>query len=68
MHPRASHEVTSLERLQGLEHLVGVAGEPSGGPIYAGPCAPRTGTHDDCPHHRARRAYDRLFDWFYMWK
>lgn len=48
--------------------LVGVAGEPSGGPIYAGPCAPRTGTHDHCPHHRARRAYDRFFDWFYMWK
>ncbi len=48
--------------------LVGVAGEPSGGPIYAGPCAPRTGTHDDCPHHRARRAYDRFFDWFYTWK
>jgi len=48
--------------------LVGVAGEPSGGPIYDGPCAPRTGTHDHCPHHRARRAYDRFFDWFYMWK
>jgi hypothetical protein len=48
--------------------LVGAVGEPSGGPIYAGPCAPRTGTHDDCPHHRARRVYDRFFDWFYMWK
>jgi len=48
--------------------LIGVAGEPSCGPIYDGPCAPRTGTHDHCPHHRARRAYDRFFDWFYMWK
>ena len=48
--------------------LVGVKGVPSGGPIYEGPCRPRTGTHDDCPHPRAHRVYDRFFDAFYMWK
>ena len=48
--------------------LVGVQGVPSGGPIYEGPCRPRTGTHDDCPHPRIHRAYDRFFDAFYMWK
>jgi len=48
--------------------LVGVRGTPSGGPIYEGPCAPRTGTHDDCPHPRVHRLYDRFFDCFYMWK
>ena len=48
--------------------LVGVQGVPSGGPIYEGPCRPRTGTHDDCPHPRVQRLYDRFFDAFYMWK
>ncbi|MFM1997000.1 MAG: hypothetical protein RLZZ111_1387 [Planctomycetota bacterium] len=48
--------------------LVGVRGEPTCGPIYDGPCAPRTGTHDDGPHPRLHRAHDRFFDWFYMWK
>jgi hypothetical protein len=48
--------------------LVGVRGEPTCGPIYGGPCAPRTGTHDDGPHPRLHRAHDRFFDWFYMWK
>jgi hypothetical protein len=48
--------------------LVGLHGVPSGGPIYGGPCAPRTGTHDDCPHPRIHRLYDRFFDAFYKWK
>lgn len=48
--------------------LVGVQGEPSCGPIYGGPCQPRTGTHDNCPHPHVHRLYDRLFDAFYMWK
>lgn len=48
--------------------LVGVQGVPSCGPIYGGPCAPRTGTHDDCPHPHIHRLSDRLFDAFYMWK
>lgn len=48
--------------------LVGVHGEPSNGPIYKGPCRPRTGTHDDCPHPRVHRLSDRFFDCFYMWK
>jgi hypothetical protein len=48
--------------------LVGVQGEPSAGPIYEGPCQPRTGTHDHCPHPHVRRTADRLFDAFYMWK
>ena len=45
--------------------LVGLPGAPTCGPIYRGPCAPRTGTHDDCPHPRIQRLHDRLFDWFY---
>lgn len=48
--------------------LVGVAGCPSCGPIYRGPCAPRTGT----PHHGMfawyHRLHDRFFDHFYKWK
>jgi hypothetical protein len=48
--------------------LVGVQGVPSGGPIYGGPCAPRTGTHDDCPHPHLHRLSDRFFDCFYLWK
>ncbi len=45
--------------------LVGVAGDPTCGPIYAGPCCPRTGTHDDGPWPRIHRVHDRLFDAFY---
>jgi hypothetical protein len=45
--------------------LVGMHGAPTCGPIYHGPCAPRTGTHDDGPHPRVHRVHDRLFDWFY---
>ena len=48
--------------------LVGIQGVPSGGPIYEGPCQPRTGTHDDCPHPHVHRLYDRFFDLFYKWK
>jgi len=48
--------------------LVGVAGVPSCGPIYRGPCEPRTGTHDDLPFWRLHRVRDRLFDWFYTAK
>lgn len=48
--------------------LVGVRGERSNGPIYQGPCRPRTGTHDDCPHPHLQRLSDRFFDCFYMWK
>lgn len=48
--------------------LVGASGEPTAGPIYRGPCCPRTGTHDDGPLPRVHRVHDRLFDWFYMWK
>jgi hypothetical protein len=48
--------------------LVGMPGCPSGGPIYGGPCAPRTGT----PHHGVcawyHRLHDRFFDHFYKWK
>jgi len=45
--------------------LVGMPGAPTCGPIYRGPCAPRTGTHDNGPHPRAHRLHDRAFDWFY---
>jgi len=45
--------------------LVGVRGGPTCGPIYRGPCAPRTGSRDDGPHPRLHRVHDRLFDWFY---
>jgi hypothetical protein len=45
--------------------LVGLAGAPTCGPIYRGPCAPRTGTHDAGPHPRIHRIHDRMFDWFY---
>ena len=48
--------------------LVGVLGDPSCGPIYRGPCGPRTGTHDQGPHPHLHRVCDRLFDAFYMWK
>lgn len=45
--------------------LVGARGCPTCGPIYRGPCAPRTGTHDVGPLPRLHRVHDRLFDWFY---
>lgn len=48
--------------------LVGVDGEPTCGPIYRGPCCPRTGTHDDGPLPRLHRVNDRLFDAFYRTK
>ena len=45
--------------------LVGVRGAPTCGPIYGGPCAPRTGSHDDGRLPRLHRVPDRFFDWFY---
>jgi len=48
--------------------LVGVQGVPSCGPIYDGPCQPRTGTHDNAPRPHLHRLADRFFDAFYMWK
>ena len=48
--------------------LIGVRGVPSSGPIYDGPCEPRTGTHDHCPHPHRYWLHDRFFDWFYQWK
>lgn len=48
--------------------LVGVAGIPTNGPIYRGPCEPRTGTHDDRHFWRLHRLNDRFFDWFYRAK
>jgi len=48
--------------------LVGVAGWPSCGPIYRGPCAPRTGTPHDGMFAWYHRLHDRFFDHFYKWK
>ena len=45
--------------------LVGAQGAATCGPIYGGPCAPRTGTHDASRLPRVHRVHDRLFDWFY---
>jgi len=45
--------------------LVGIHGGATCGPIYRGPCAPRTGTHDAGPLPRLHRVHDRMFDWFY---
>lgn len=45
--------------------LVGVRGEPTCGPIYGGPCAPRTGTRGAGLPPRLLRVPDRFFDWFY---
>jgi len=45
--------------------LVGVAGWPSCGPIYRGPCAPRTGTPHDGMFAWYHRLHDRFFDHFY---
>lgn len=48
--------------------LVGMVGWPSGGPIYRGPCEPRTGKHDDCHCAWYHRLHDRFVDHFYRWK
>jgi hypothetical protein len=48
--------------------LVGMQGVPSGGPIYRGPCEPRTGTHDHCHFAWYHRLHDRFVDHFYRWK
>ncbi len=48
--------------------LIGVVGEPTDGPIYRGPCCPRTGTHDGENWAGLHRLYDRLFDGFYRTK
>ena len=48
--------------------LVGVAGEPTDGPIYRGPCCPRTGSHDDGAWSHLHRVHDRFFDAFYRTK
>jgi len=48
--------------------LIGVAGVPSDGPIYRGPCEPRTGTHDNLHFWRLHRLRDRFIDWFYTAK
>lgn len=48
--------------------LVGVRGVPTGGPIYRGPCEPRTGSHDHCRFAWYHRLHDRFFDCFYRWK
>lgn len=45
--------------------LVGQRGTPTGGPIYGGPCDPRSGTCHDGPLAPFHRACDRLFDRFY---
>jgi hypothetical protein len=45
--------------------LIGRPGAPTCGPIYRGPCQPRTGTHDGGPLPRMHRLHDRAFDWFY---
>lgn len=48
--------------------LVGMRGVPSGGPIYRGPCEPRTGTHDHCHFPWYHRLHDRFVDHFYRSK
>lgn len=48
--------------------LVGVAGWPSCGPIYRGPCEPRTGTPHQGMFAWYHRLHDRFFDHFYKWK
>lgn len=45
--------------------LIGVDGVPSCGPIYRGPCAPRTGSHAGQHLGRLHGLHDRLFDRFY---
>jgi hypothetical protein len=48
--------------------LVGMRGVPSGGPIYRGPCEPRTGTHEHCRFPWYHRLHDGFVDHFYRWK
>jgi hypothetical protein len=48
--------------------LIGVVGDPTCGPIYRGPCCPRSGTHANGPWPRVHGVYDRLFDAFYLTK
>jgi len=48
--------------------LIGVSGAPTCGPIYRGPCNPRTGTGDGDSLPRIHRLHDRAFDWFYKAK
>lgn len=45
--------------------LVGVAGVPSCGPIYRGPCAPRSATVHTGPFRWVPTLHDRFFDHFY---
>lgn len=45
--------------------LIGASGAPTCGPIYRGPCSPKTGTHDGGPLPKMHRLHDRAFDWFY---
>lgn len=48
--------------------LLGAIGDPTCGPIYAGPCCPRTGSHDGGPLPALHRLHDRFFDAFYRSK
>ena len=45
--------------------LIGVSGSPSCGPIYRGPCAPRTCSHAGQHMGWLHGLHDRLFDRFY---
>lgn len=45
--------------------LIGVAGAPTCGPRYRGPCEPRLGTHDHGPWPRLHALHDAAFDTFY---
>lgn len=45
--------------------LVGKTGVPSCGPIYRGPCNPRTGSRDGTHFSWLHRMQDRFFDAFY---
>lgn len=45
--------------------LVGARGVPTCGPIYRGPCAPRSATRHEGPWRWLRTFHDRLFDAFY---
>jgi hypothetical protein len=45
--------------------LIGVAGAPTCGPRYRGPCEPRLGSHDSRRFPRLHAACDAAFDAFY---
>ncbi len=47
------------------DDFVGVAGFPTGGPLYEGPCKPRAGSRDHCRWPTIRRWHDALVDRFY---